>query len=323
MVPISGIAPGDRLYLRHRSTRLFPSRYMQTVVSTGLASSKDTPHDVRPHSVSPPIEYSTEPADSTESLRHRTRFRADGRGAGTSPGVCNVSRQAVVSARWRDVRRRPSSNKTPHGISAWSCRRATPSRPCARSYSSPRHTWALTRGIVRGRVVWRHDLAGRSSLGRRALGSSTPRSPPYSSHAAGSPGSAAPAVSHTRLAAVAAFAAAAHCRCCHCCRSFARTNATDTGPSSASCRRRRCRRLARALAPLPPTPASSLTSSQSTPAPALRAVAAAAAAAAATATAVFAASFVAPATTSAVAAVVHRVIHRHRAADQPQSDTPL
>ena len=42
---------------------------MQTVVSTGLASSKDTPHDVRPHSVSPPIEYSTEPADSMESLR--------------------------------------------------------------------------------------------------------------------------------------------------------------------------------------------------------------------------------------------------------------
>ena len=118
-------------------------------------------------------------------------------------------------------------------------------RSLSTSARSSRHlaTWALTRGFVRGRVVWRHDLAGRSSLGRRALGSSTPRSPPYSSHAAGSPDSAAPAVSHTRLAAVAAFAAAAHCRCCHCCRSFARTSATDTGPSSASCRRCRCRRL--------------------------------------------------------------------------------
>ena len=121
--------------------------------------------NVRPHSVLPPVEYFTEPADSTESLRHRTRFRADGRGAGTSPGVCNVSRQAVVSARWRDVRRRPSSNKTPHGISAWSCRRATPSRPCARSYSSPCLTWAFSRRIARGRVVLRHGPADGPSLG--------------------------------------------------------------------------------------------------------------------------------------------------------------
>ena len=33
--PISGIASGDRLYLRHLSTRLLPSRYMQIAVSPG------------------------------------------------------------------------------------------------------------------------------------------------------------------------------------------------------------------------------------------------------------------------------------------------
>ena len=99
----------------------------------------------------------------------------------------------------------------------------------ARSYSSPRRTWALTRGIVRGRVVWRHDLAGRSSLGRRALSSSTSRPTPYSSHAAGSPDSAAPAVSRTHLAAALRL----------------RTSAVGPGPSSTSCchRRRRRRQL--------------------------------------------------------------------------------
>ena len=65
---IGGIAPGDRLYLRHRSTRLLSSRYVQTVVGAGIYS-PETPPDVRPHSVSPPIEGSTEPADYTESLR--------------------------------------------------------------------------------------------------------------------------------------------------------------------------------------------------------------------------------------------------------------
>ena len=95
-----------------------------------------------------------------------------------------------------------------------------------------RHTWALTRRIVRGRVVWRHDLAGRSSLGRRALGSSAPRSPPYSSHAAGSPDSAAPAVSRTHPAAAPCL----------------RASAVDPGPSSTSCCHRRRRR--RQLPPL-------------------------------------------------------------------------
>ena len=104
-----------------------------------------------------------------------------------------------------------------------SCRSLSTS---ARSYSSPRHKWALSRGIVRGRVVWRHDLAGRSSLGRRALGSSTPRPTPYSSHAAGSPDSTAPAVSRTHLAAAPRL----------------RTSAVDPGPSSKSCCRRRRRR---------------------------------------------------------------------------------
>ena len=104
-----------------------------------------------------------------------------------------------------------------------SCRSLSTS---ARSYSSPRHMWALSRGIVRGRVVWRHDLAGRSSLGRRALGSSTPRPTPYSSHAAGSPDSTAPAVSRTHLAAAPRL----------------RTSAVDPGPSSKSCCRRRRRR---------------------------------------------------------------------------------
>ena len=227
MVPISGIAPGDRLYLRHRSTRLLPSRYMQTVVSTGLASSKDTPHDVRPHSVSPPIEYSTEPADSMESLR----IVRDSKPMGEAQGPLLVLATSVVQAvdQHLSARRPPTSvdqrNTARH--QRWytlaSFRSLSTS---ARSYSSPRHTWALTRGIVRGRVVWRHDLAGRSSLGRRALGSSTPRPTPYSSHAAGSPDSTAPAVSRTHLAAAPRL----------------RTSTVHPGPSSKSCCRRRRRR---------------------------------------------------------------------------------
>ena len=107
MVPISGIAPGDRLYLRHRSTRLLPSRYMQTVVSTGLASSKDTPHDVRPHSVSPPIEYSTEPADSMESLR----IVRDSKPMGEAQGPLLVLATSVVQAvdQHLSARRPPTS----------------------------------------------------------------------------------------------------------------------------------------------------------------------------------------------------------------------
>ena len=109
MVPISGIAPGGRLYLRHRSTRLLTSRYMQTVVSTGLASSKDTPHDVRPHSVLPPIEYSTEPADSMESLRIVRDSKPMGEAQGPLLVFAASVVQAVVSTFRHDVRRRPST----------------------------------------------------------------------------------------------------------------------------------------------------------------------------------------------------------------------
>ena len=89
----------------------------------------------------------------------------------------------------------------------------------ARSYSSPRRTWALTRGIVRGRVVLRHGPADRPSLGRLALASSAPRPPPTSCHTAGFPAPVAPAVGH-RFAAASRFSALPHrsFRCRHRCR---------------------------------------------------------------------------------------------------------
>ena len=146
MVPISGIAPGDRLYLRHRSTRLLPSRYMQTVVSTGLASSKDTPHDVRPHSVSPPIEYSTEPADSMESLRIVRDSKPMGEAQGPLLVLATSVVQAVVSTFRHDVRRRPSISETPHGISG-----GTRLQAIARSVPPLALTRHLaTRGLFRG-----------------------------------------------------------------------------------------------------------------------------------------------------------------------------
>ena len=89
----------------------------------------------------------------------------------------------------------------------------------ARSYSSPRRTWALTRGIVRGRVVLRHGPADRPSLGHLALASSAPRPPPTSCHTAGFPAPVAPAVGH-RFAAASRFSALPHrsFRCRHRCR---------------------------------------------------------------------------------------------------------
>ena len=65
----------------------------------------------------------------------------------------------------RDIRRRPSSNKAPHGISGGTRSRARSSlSSSARSNSSPRHIWTFTRGLVRGRfsLLQRRDLAGRS-----------------------------------------------------------------------------------------------------------------------------------------------------------------
>ena len=54
----------------------------------------------------------------------------------------------------RDIRSRPSSSEAPHGISGGTRSQARSSlSSSARSHSSPRHTWTLTRGLVRGRFT--------------------------------------------------------------------------------------------------------------------------------------------------------------------------
>ena len=92
---------------------------MQTVVSTGLASSKDTPHDVRPHSVLPPIEYSTEPADYTESLRIVRDSEPMGEAQGpllalATSVVRQSSAQSATSANVRRTAKRRTASAVVH-----------------------------------------------------------------------------------------------------------------------------------------------------------------------------------------------------------------
>ena len=196
---ISGITPGDRSYLPHciRSMRLLSDRCTQNVAPSASFHAQYHPRLGHPLIQQTPQDPCTALGRIRAVLSRSRKHRGFSRASGdvcchtwlqplASDHPCCVSASAVVHAR------------------------KLPLAQYLRSLnSSPRLTWAFTRGLIRGCVVLHHDPAGRSFLGRRALGSSASRSPPPSSHTTGSPAPAAPAVSHPRFAAAAAAAAAA------------------------------------------------------------------------------------------------------------------